>query len=606
MTSPCATCKHLRPPVRRFEETYLPTPAKTPAIAAERERARREDEVRLREEQAVVQGTSSAPLSGVPQFTPWCAQRSDLVAGRYFFTDNREGDCQWHEPTAGNAPRAVTAIASPAVHPQREAPQPAPARKASLNEALLGDTVVDVRRVDRGTDEQSEDFEIKPAVGVRPPAISGKGFTQSYLLFGGPGAGKTTFFKYLLQQVLEHDARPGCLLLDPKASLCEWFTKLEHPQPALVVSPSSTTGFNLFGLPGSIPPLELGTLLAEVVLAQAGDVGDGWQVLLNDLLQSAVVLLSSAQESSDPARARLVTPRVLVDELLGTQQTRGQTTGTLQRLPKIQVTATKAWRDPATEPSRREAAARIREYAKTEEKNKLFIRQLISNTLGALRDEEWRSLSDADGIDFYGSILEEGRRAIVAVGFSSPAFQRALTTIIKAVFQQHVLADLQARSSRNDFVVLACDEYAEIVTEGASGLVSDARFFSQAREAHCMSLLALQSIATGRSRFPASVRDRWDGIMGNVSGRLFMRLNDTATARAASDLVGRRQVVTRKTVLGIGPEGSTATDTYLSYERPEIPDWLFTSCLPTFHALAQGNFDGMSQLVTFVRCPPPS
>jgi hypothetical protein len=47
-----------------------------------------------------------------------------------------------------------------------------------------------------------------------------------------------------------------------------------------------------------------------------------------------------------------------------------------------------------------------------------------------------------------------------------------------------------------------------------------------------MSLLALQSVATGRSRFPASMHDRWDGILGNVMVKMFMRVNDVEPRRA--------------------------------------------------------------------------
>jgi hypothetical protein len=39
------------------------------------------------------------------------------------------------------------------------------------------------------------------------PAITGEGLAQTYLIFGGPGAGKTYYFKYLLSSLLAHPRR---------------------------------------------------------------------------------------------------------------------------------------------------------------------------------------------------------------------------------------------------------------------------------------------------------------------------------------------------------------------------------------------------------------
>ena len=59
------------------------------------------------------------------------------------------------------------------------------------------------------------------------PAIAGKGLQQTYLLFGGPGAGKTYFFRHLMTALLGHgNPKPGCLLLDPKGVLTDWLSRV--------------------------------------------------------------------------------------------------------------------------------------------------------------------------------------------------------------------------------------------------------------------------------------------------------------------------------------------------------------------------------------------
>jgi hypothetical protein len=604
MSSPCTNCRFRRPPLPSRDDARATVPAQTPQIAAQRARHQRETEIRQQQEVAAMNGTSTAPLDGIPQFHSWCLARSKVADGVFYFTDSHRGDCELVEPLSPQAHRDRAQATPPSPAPNTKSDSPASPNRRP-HEVPLGFAVA-VRRVEEGADERLENYEIALDPDAAPPAITGAGFLQSYLLFGGPGSGKTTFFKFLLERILHHDQAPGCLLLDPKASLLKWMAEQEHPTGLMVVCPGNGPGqqvayeptrFNLFGSVATIRPQELGTLLAEAVLAQAGDVSDGWQVLVNDLLQSATVLLST--------ETRLVTPKELLDQLLSTERVTMDRTGKPARRPRIEVTAKLVSRDGTAATAHKEAAERILEFVKTEEKNKLFVRQLLSNALGGLRTEEWSALSDRDGTDFYGDILDKGTRAVVSVGFGSPAFQRTLTTIIKAVFQHRALADMQNRRGRDDFAVLACDEYAEILTEGSSGLVSDARFFSQCREARIMCLLALQSTATARSRFPAAVRDRWDGIMGNINGRIFLRLNDTDTARAASDLVGKRQVLVRKTVLGRTSDSASATDTYFTYERAEVPDWVLTSRLPTFHGLAQGSFDGMTPVAAFVRCPDP-
>src|SRR5262249_22505312 len=77
------------------------------------------------------------------------------------------------------------------------------------------------------------------------------------------------------------------------------------------------------------------------------------------------------------------------------------------------------------------------------------IRQAIERSLGELRSPEWAYLSSSN-VDHsvYSGILHEHMVVSVSVGQGSPAFQRSMSTLVKAVFQQTVLADLSGRIAK--------------------------------------------------------------------------------------------------------------------------------------------------------------
>ena len=167
-----------------------------------------------------------------------------------------------------------------------------------------------------------------------------------------------------------------------------------------------------------------------------------------------------------------------------------------------------------------------------------------------------------------------------------------------------VLVDTGIGAKDRPFFILACDEYAQAITEGETGLVSDSRFFSLSREAGCLSLLALQSVATGRSRFPASMHDRWEAILGNVTVKLFMRVNDTATAELASGLAGKQHSFIPVSSQQLSAQGQSATDTVTPLEHARVPPWYLTNRMPQGHAFVHGTLDGVSMPTTlFVRVP---
>jgi hypothetical protein len=434
------------------------------------------------------------------------------------------------------------------------------------------------------------------------PAIRDRGLAQTYLIFGGPGAGKTYYFKYLLSSLLAEPRRPGCLLLDPKGALTGWLSevmqKLGRSSDLTVLQArASQNAFNV--LSKDLAPIELGRLLSEVVLAGAAGIDPGWAVLVTDLLEAAAVVIAAD-------KMKTLTAKTLLHDILYRSGFTYPDGRKVKEYP-IVFRAKRVLKTTA-DPDVRIACDRIDDFFKsTEDRQRRFVRQIIERALGNLMSTDWAYLSSEQGDDsIYSGIIHNHRVVTVAVGQGSPAFQRSLSTLVKALFQQTALADLSKRSPTDEapFYILACDEYAQAITEGETGLVSDSRFFSLSREAGCMSLLALQSVATGRSRFPASMHDRWEAILGNVTVKLFMRVNDVETAELGSALAGTQHSFVPVSSQQLSAQGLSATDAVTMLEHPRVPPWYLTNRMPQGYALVQGTLDGKSMPTSvFVRVP---
>jgi hypothetical protein len=577
----------------------------------------------------------------------WCAAQSNVADGTFFFTDWLDADaCKFFEPGGGRlalrtdgSPTASAPPTSPdvdlaLVSASPSAPtSPSPAPEAGHQPAVgvsadgwrlpLG-RAYELRACSSSMPELAGggfrlDFELEES--GEQPAVKSKGLSQTYLIFGGPGAGKTYYFKYLLSSLLAHDRRPGCLLLDPKGALTGWLKatldKIGRSGDLVVLDGATKVDEVAFNVLGDdlLPPNELGRLLSEIVLAGTPGVED-WGVLVSDLLQAAAVVLH--------ARDGCLTAKGLLQAVLYRKEF-DYGGGVKKKLRPIEVYAehivkTRSRYGPLVQI----AADRLIEFfTTTEDRQRRFVRQIIEMALGDLTSPQWSFLSVPNASPPYSDIIHEGRVVSVAVGQSSPSFQRAMSSLVKALFQQAVLADLTKRTvtaaehdreptlrrdrQEDPFFILACDEYAQAITEGESGLVSDSRFFSLSREAGCLSLLALQSVATGRSRFPASMHDRWEGILGNVTVKMFMRLNDIETAELGSALAGTQHSFIPVVSQQQSAQGLSATEAVTMVEHRRVPPWYLTNRMEQGLALVHGTLDGVSVPTTmFVRAPSPA
>jgi hypothetical protein len=564
-----------------------------------------------RQEQIVhaSEGRGSVALERRPVLHEWCYAQSKTREGVFYFCDWLKGDsCRYFDATDGTAaPAALPAsvIARPTASTRAEPAAAAAARPEEWSLPLGPAYRLKPQSVTDGAlgpgsfhiDYKVEDLETRPA-------ITGEGLAQTYLIFGGPGAGKTYYFQYLLSSLLAHPRRPGCLLLDPKGALTRWLgdllTSLGRSDDLFMITPgASDSAFNVLGR--DLPPKELGRLLSEVVLAGAAGIDEGWAVLIGDLLEAASVVIAAENRSQ-------LTAELLLKEILYRAPFK-HADGRREMQYPIVYRAQRVAINKKADLDARIACDRIAEYFSNalEPRQRRFVRQIIERTLSELILPEWRYLSSAGADDsVYTDIIERGRVVSVAVGQSSPAFQRSMSTLIKALFQQAVLAHLSKRpaGARTPFFILACDEYAQAITEGQTGLVSDSRFFSLSREAGCMSLLALQSVATGRSRFSADMHDRWEGILGNVTVKMFMKVNDVETAQMASDLAGQQHSFVQVASQQQSAQGLSLTDSLTMLEHPRVPPWYLTNRLPRGHALVHGTLDGKDVPTSlFIRVP---
>lgn len=601
---PCASCTNRREgDDREFRVLGDARAADAQAVAAINQRYS-ELRIHVAKEAVLSRQAGAGELERRPMKHDWCAVKSVPDAKMYFLCEQQgPKHCDQYrglnEPHAGEGRDAPPRTVAGAQMAGASVPRGHERREECIGSRLrLGPAARLVPRlVDAGPGEYAQQFEYEllPEPGEEIH-LSGEALYQTCMIFGGPGAGKTHLFHKLLSQVLSisEPSRPGCLILDPKGvmepKLRIALEEANRPQDDLrVVRAGSNHRMNILGR--SAAPRQLGRLIAEVVLAEAPGVDETWSVLVMDLLEAAAVV-TAAYSDGGALTARSLLSSVLAPKRL-MQLGDGPVT---EDFPIVAYARSVHSRSPAADVV--DACERIEEfYHSTEDRQRRFIRQMIGS-LGDLRSPEWQFLSPDDpDEDLYDDIIERQRIVLISVGQSAPAFQRSLCSLAKAVFQQAVLTRLSRVGSAREhrrLSVLATDEYAQVVTEGRSGLVSDSQFFSQSREAGCLSLLALQSVATARSRFPQSVRDRWDGILGNVGIKVFMRLNDPETAALASSLAGKGVWLLPLMSTGLSASGSSMSEGLTPLSEDRVPGWFLTNRLAQGEAFVHGSLDGQS------------
>ena len=140
-------------------------------------------------------------------------------------------------------------------------------------------------------------------------------------------------------------------------------------------------------------------------------------------------------------------------------------------------------------------------------------------------------------------LVEEGK--VIALNFpaaTNPALARALGTMLKQDFQRAVLNRIP-RMSREDSqvsrpVLFLCDEYQAFATSGENEPSGDEKFFSLARQAKCITIVATQSISSLRTVLPG---ESWRTLLQGLRTKIFLTLSDDFSAQVAADLCGKAE-----------------------------------------------------------------
>ncbi|HVZ22227.1 MAG TPA: TraM recognition domain-containing protein [Vicinamibacterales bacterium] len=139
-------------------------------------------------------------------------------------------------------------------------------------------------------------------------------------------------------------------------------------------------------------------------------------------------------------------------------------------------------------------------------------------------------------------LIEQGK--VIALNFPiamNPGLARALGTMLKQDFQRAVLNRIQkldqSEASRRP-VFFVCDEYQAFATTGENEPSGDEKFFSLARQARCIPIVATQSLSSLRSTLPG---EAWRTLLQGLRTKIFLALSDDFSAHIAAELCGKAE-----------------------------------------------------------------
>ena len=138
-------------------------------------------------------------------------------------------------------------------------------------------------------------------------------------------------------------------------------------------------------------------------------------------------------------------------------------------------------------------------------------------------------------------LIEQGK--VIALNFPiamNPGLARALGTMLKQDFQRAVLNRIDTMSTdpaqARRPVMFVCDEYQAFATTGENEPSGDEKFFSLARQARCVPIVATQSISSLRSTLSG---ESWRTLLQGLRTKVFLALSDDFSAQMAAELCGK-------------------------------------------------------------------
>ncbi len=169
----------------------------------------------------------------------------------------------------------------------------------------------------------------------------------------------------------------------------------------------------------------------------------------------------------------------------------------------------------------------------------------VSSCLRLREDDPERNADGRHGLPLppFAELIEQGK--VVALNFPvamNPGLARALGTLLKQDFQRAVLTRIPKMSADRSRpwrpVVFLCDEYQAFATTGEQEPSGDEKFFSLARQARCIPIIATQSVSSLRSVLSG---ESWRTLLQGLRTKIFLALSDDVSLRMAADLCGKAE-----------------------------------------------------------------
>ena len=452
-----------------------------------------------------------------------------------------------------------------------------------------------------------------------PMDIVRKGLTESYMIFGAPGSGKTNLLMYLLKQLYaihdDPDLKVGGLILDPKAALIEEVQKmlrLAGRDGDLVVINTETLErenqeINL--IDAGLDPVELGTMLVMAAQSAGTDASEPyWFGAWSTLFGAATAFLAWYDEWT-VSLASLLSAVLDID---GTDE-QGKPVRRIERM--IRDCKPAVAKLPVDQRRDLELAINdIEGFYRQEPDNIATVETLMRRAYSGFLRSKWKrysasapNVAGAHRSTFYDRIVDEGKIVLVSVSPAEPMMAKIICTLVKVLFQRTILARLdrvRVGSLRNfkRLVVLAVDEYSAVASEIQGQPMGDGIFLSQCRQNGCIALLATQSVNLLQS---SSLKEHWKAVVSVCAAKIFMRLADNETAEEATKLAGEYDWYLTSSGSSQQKDGAGSSTNTDQRERKALPAAILTQTLKMGEAAMVGSLDGKESLDTlrFFYCP---
>lgn len=142
-----------------------------------------------------------------------------------------------------------------------------------------------------------------------------------------------------------------------------------------------------------------------------------------------------------------------------------------------------------------------------------------------------------ENITFHGfkDIIENGKIVVLNMNIAEYRnLSKIIAAYLKLDFQTEIMMNLANNHITRNFAFI-CDEYHEYVTS------TDADFFAQSREAHCINIVSTQSYTSLLN----TINNKYtvNAIVQNLVNKIWFRTDDTFTIEEAQKQIGKEEKV---------------------------------------------------------------